>query len=132
MELNVGIMSGCLPCLRPLLAMIFPAHFAASSAGRSDYPSGRGGSSWRKTPFSKRSANSIKLGSDERSEYAETYEFTNKKSEGTKVEAVHQDHIVTGNGIQVIRDAKIQHGIPAIGRVTHDATSEEWIMRDDL
>jgi hypothetical protein len=131
MEVNVGIMSGCLPCLRPLLAMIFPAHFAASSAGRSDHPSGRGGSSWHKTPFSKRSANSIKLGSDERSEYAETYEFTNTKSEGMKVEAVHQDDVITENGIRVVKDVKIQHGHPTVGRATHDATSEEWIMRDD-
>jgi hypothetical protein len=111
--------------------MLFPAHFAASSARRSNYPSGRSGSSSRKTPFSKRRANSIKLGSDKRSDYAETYEITNIKSEGMQVEAVHQDDVVTVNGIQVVKDVKIQHGHPTLGRATHDATSEEWIMRDD-
>jgi hypothetical protein len=92
--------------------MMFPAHFAASSAGRSDYPSGRGRTSWRRTPFSNKSANSIKLGSCEHSEYAANYDFTNTKSEGTTVQSVHQGEVAAGNGIQVLQDIKVQYGIP--------------------
>jgi hypothetical protein len=63
-------------------------------------------------------------------QYAANYDFTNKKSEGTTVQSVHQGEVAAGNGIQVLQDIKVQYGDPRTPRATHDANSEEWIMQD--
>lgn len=124
-------MSGCLPCLRPFLALLFPKYFSASSVKHSNYPSSNRGESpwlWR-TPFSKRSANSTNHLSQECFDFVETYEFAERRHTGTKVESVQNDVVLPGKGIWVLKDVKVQHGRPP-SKATHDANSEEWIMHD--
>jgi len=135
-EYNVGIMSGCLPCLRPLMAMIAPKYFVRSTTAGHDYPANSGGASWHKSPLRTKNSNSVKLDS-EPTNYAETYEFTN-----TKITTGARTWVARGNevsqaegapsaGIRVTKDMKVYHGNPEAGRMTGDATSEEWIMKED-
>ncbi|RMZ74449.1 integral membrane [Pyrenophora seminiperda CCB06] len=139
-EYNVGTMSGCLPCLRPLLAMIAPKLFAGSSAASKGSPANSGGSSWRKSPFGSKNTNSIRLGSDGPSEYADTYEFTDPKNPGAAHTSVaggkrasqSDVDIMALPSIRVTKDISIRDGNISPGILTSDATSEEWIMKEDF
>ncbi|KAA8626416.1 hypothetical protein Ptr902_00799 [Pyrenophora tritici-repentis] len=139
-EYNVGTMSGCLPCLRPLLAMVAPKLFAGSSVARSNgYPANPGGGSWRKSPFSSKNANSLKLGSTGPSDYDDTHELTDAKYQGAP-----RTRIVSGKrasradidtvplpGIRVTQDMYIRDGNDSPRIMISDTTSEEWIMKED-
>ncbi|KAH6851462.1 hypothetical protein BKA58DRAFT_348647 [Alternaria rosae] len=138
-EYNVGIMSGCLPCLRPFLAMMAPGIFAGPSAARSGNAASSGGASWRKSPFRFGNSNLFKLGAGKPSEHGEDYEFADAEHAGAARawaaggKGVPQASIgiVSGPDISVNRDAKLRDGYDSPGIVTNDATSEEWIMKED-
>ncbi|KAI4667564.1 uncharacterized protein J4E79_002253 [Alternaria viburni] len=88
-----------------------PGIFAGPSAAHSGKPSGR----------------------------EEDYEFTDAKHAGSARawaaggKEVPQASIgtVSGSGISVNRDEKLRDGYDSPGVVTNDATSEEWIMKED-
>lgn len=138
-EYNVGIMSGCLPCLRPFLAMMAPGIFAGSSTAHSGNAASSGGASWRKSPFRFGNSNLFKLVAGKPSEHGEDYEFTDTEHAGAARawavggKGVPQASIgtVSGPGISVNRDAKSRDGCDSPGLVTNDATSEEWIMKEE-
>jgi len=138
-EFNVGIMSGCLPCLRPFLAMMAPGIFAGPSAAHSGNAASSGGASWRKSPFRFGNGNRFRIGAGKPSGREEDYEFTDAKHAGSARawaaggKEVPQASIgtVSGSGISVNRDDKLRDGYDSPGVVTNDATSEEWIMKED-
>lgn len=136
-EHNVGIMSGCLPCLRPLLTMIAPKYFSRSSTTGRSYPANSGGLSWQKSSMRTKNSHSVKLDSSGHSEYAETYEFTNthdKAGTSTWVARGNQSSQADGvpsTGIRVVKDMRVYHGNSTTCEATHDTTSEEWIMKEE-
>lgn len=139
-EYNVGTMSGCLPCLRPLLKMVAPNFFAGSSAARpSGYPTSSGRGSWRKSHFGSKNANSVKLGSTGPSEYDDTHELTDAKNlgvpririaDGRRASQVGNNTVPLPD-IQVTKDMYIRDGNDSSHIMINDTTSEEWIMKDD-
>ncbi|KAH6433600.1 hypothetical protein HBI14_019330 [Parastagonospora nodorum] len=139
-EYNVGIMCGCLPCLRPLLVMIFPKHFASSSAARANYPIQTIGSAGgRSMPFRSHPSNSIKLAGDDMYTYTDTFELDDSKDAAKNpghswVEGGRpgEGTLAPQNGIHIQRNISVQHDRPPPTiRVTADASSEEWIMKED-
>ncbi|KAE8862440.1 hypothetical protein PTNB29_05002 [Pyrenophora teres f. teres] len=139
-EYNVGTMSGCLPCLRPLLKMVAPNFFAGSSAARPNgYPTSSGRGSWRKSHFGSKNANSVQLGSTGPSEYDDTHELTDAKNlgvpririaDGKRASQVGNNTVPLPD-IQVTKDMYIRDGNDSPHIMINDTTSEEWIMKDD-
>ncbi|KAF7577979.1 hypothetical protein PtrSN002B_011529 [Pyrenophora tritici-repentis] len=120
--------------------MVAPKLFAGSSVARSNgYPANPGGGSWRKSPFSSKNANSLKLGSTGPSDYDDTHELTDAKYQGAP-----RTRIVSGKrasradidtvplpGIRVTQDMYIRDGNDSPRIMISDTTSEEWIMKED-
>lgn len=134
-EFNVGVIAACLPCMRPLLVMFFPAHFGNSSPGRTDYASG--GKSWRQGNLQGRNDHSIKLSSREPLEHTEsfTHDHLKKKAPG-KAWAIGYDastaQVNPGNGIHISQRLDVDNeSAVASERVMLDASSEDWIMKED-
>lgn len=143
-EYNVGIMCACLPCLRPLLVMMFPKHFASSSAAKAQYqvpPTiGSGGEKRCNAPFRSHPSDAIKLDGDDNYSYNDTFELDDTKDSSLKspgyswIESGRRgaDGTSPENGIHVQRNVSVQgHSRSPAIRVTADTSSEEWIMEDD-
>jgi hypothetical protein len=142
-EYNAGIICACLPCLRPLLVAIFPRHFASSSASQHQHQVPTIGSAREKhlnAPFRSFPSDSIMLGDNDMYLFADTFELDDVKDSDLKVsgrswvEIGRQDGNAAypENGIYIKRNVSIQeHSRTPVIKVTGDAGSEEWIMKED-
>lgn len=134
-EFNVGVIAACLPSMRPLLVMIFPAHFQNSSPGRTDYASG--GKPWRQGNLQGRSNHSIKLSSLEPPEHTEVFTQDHLKNKAPgKTWTFGYDastaQVKSVNGIHISQRLDVDNeSAIANERVMPDASSEDWIMKED-
>lgn len=138
-EYNVGIMSGCLPCLRPFLAMVLPQYFHSSSSAEHQTQKRSEGSSWRLASMSSKRAAPNRLDSNEPQGCAKDFENTsvnnlNAARTWTTSERGALDReveVMPDNGIRIMKNTTIhENRCPAGTKVAGDASSEEWIMKN--
>lgn len=120
--------------------MLFPKYFGKASQGKSGASAGNsGGSSWRKfkSPFNTNNANSIKLTSEAPSEFAQSYEFAERKNAGTSSTWIRGPNgdpeaaIKPGTGIHVLEIAGADKRKSTTREVANDSSSETWIMDEE-
>ena len=136
LEYTIGIMSGCLPCLRPLMTMLFPVWFAPPNADEIEHASNSGGS-WPKTSFSAKNMNSIRR-LPSQPENNEAYKLSGRNNTGSTSWAVRVEspsNVETDfRGIKVSRDITVHERTVRQGKDPWpaDGSSEEWIIRPDV